>query len=239
MSRLRNSMRRTRRRLWELAGCARYSRPALNGLDRKLDAFLSRKRGVFVEAGGNDGYTQSNTYFLEAMRGWTGLLVEPLPDLALECLRNRPCSIVAQAALVAPGHPGASISMCVSGLTSTVEGAFGDTRIREDHQRCGLATQELVETPTIEVPTRVLSDLIDEHLGEKEIDLLVLDVEGYELEALSGLDLNRHAPRFACIECRDQKSVAQLLSPRMRPIKVLHDNHNYADVLFARDDEAI
>jgi FkbM family methyltransferase len=219
-----------------LAGSARYSRPALNGLDLELDRFLDRDGGVFVEAGGNDGFTQSNTYYLEAMRGWTGLLVEPLPHLASECLRNRPRSKVAQAALVPPGHGGSCVKIFSSGLTSTVEGAFGGGRLREEHHRRGLAAQDLDAVPAIDVPARLLSDLIDEHLDSAEIDLLVLDVEGYELEALLGLDLDRHAPRFACIECRDQAPVAHLLSPRMRPIKVLHDNHNYADVLFARDD---
>jgi len=236
MSRLRNSLRRSRRRLWELAGSARYSRPALNGLDLKLDSFLDREEGVFVEAGANDGYTQSNTYFLESMRRWTGLLVEPLPHLASECRRNRPRSKVAQAALIPPGHSGPSVTIFSSGLTSTVEGAFGGGFAREEHHRRGLAVQGLDLEPAIEVPARLLSDLIDEYLGPADIDLLVLDVEGYELESLRGLDLDRHAPRFACIECRDQDSVAHLLSTRMRPIKVLHDNHNYADVLFARDD---
>jgi hypothetical protein len=33
-----------------------------------------------------------------------------------------------------------------------------------------------------------------------QIDLLSLDVEGYEPEVLEGLDLDRHAPRYMLIE---------------------------------------
>lgn len=44
-----------------------------------------------------------------------------------------------------------------------------------------------------------------------EIDLLSLDVEGYEPEVLEGLDLHRHAPRYMLIEMLNpDRSVAEL-----------------------------
>ena len=46
---------------------------------------LTRRGGVFVEAGANDGYAQSNTYYFERMRGWSGVLIEPVPELAHHC----------------------------------------------------------------------------------------------------------------------------------------------------------
>jgi len=80
---------RTRRAAHEAVGSARYSRMALNRIDRKLERHLDFDGGVFVEAGANDGVTQSNTYYFEKFRGWTGLLVEPEPALAAACRRNR------------------------------------------------------------------------------------------------------------------------------------------------------
>jgi hypothetical protein len=35
------------------------------------------------------------------------------------------------------------------------------------------------------------------------VDLLVLDVEGHELDALRGLDLDRHAPGLVLVEMLD------------------------------------
>ena len=52
------------------------SRPALNDLDRKLEKYLNYRDGYFIECGANDGYSQSNTYFLEKKLNWRGLLVE-------------------------------------------------------------------------------------------------------------------------------------------------------------------
>ena len=61
-------------------------------MDRQLDEILAKRGGFFVEAGANDGYRQSNTYLLERARGWTGILVEAIPDLARRCARERPRS---------------------------------------------------------------------------------------------------------------------------------------------------
>lgn len=51
---------------------------SLNGLDEKLAPYLNFKGGIFIEAGANNGIRQSNTYYLEAVRGWKGILVEPV-----------------------------------------------------------------------------------------------------------------------------------------------------------------
>ena len=52
------------------------------------------------------------------------------------------------------------------------------------------------------VPARTLSSVLDE-ANAPEIDLLSLDVEGFEPQVLAGLDLDRHAPRFILVEIRD------------------------------------
>jgi hypothetical protein len=49
-------------------------------LDQLIDKLLNQKRnGFFVEIGGYDGETFSNSLFLEKERGWSGLLVEANP----------------------------------------------------------------------------------------------------------------------------------------------------------------
>ena len=48
----------------EARGDYSASYPALHEMDRQLERYLPHRHGFFVEAGGNDGYTQSNTYAL-------------------------------------------------------------------------------------------------------------------------------------------------------------------------------
>src|SRR5579859_3629901 len=47
-------------------------------------------KGVFVEVGAYDGIASSNTYGFE-QEGWTGLCVEPDPEIASRCRQNRRC----------------------------------------------------------------------------------------------------------------------------------------------------
>src|SRR5215469_1772751 len=95
---------RVRRPLFEAFGSDRYSYLALNDLDRKLKKYLDYENGSFIEAGGNDGLLQSNSYWFERFRGWRGLLIEAVPEQAELCRKNRPRAKVENVALVAdPG----------------------------------------------------------------------------------------------------------------------------------------
>src|SRR5258708_39074986 len=86
----RKAARIWRRKIFEHLGSDRYSHVALNDLDRKLAQYFSFRNGTFIEAGANDGITQSNTYWFERFRGWRGVLIEAVPDKAAECRRNHP-----------------------------------------------------------------------------------------------------------------------------------------------------
>jgi FkbM family methyltransferase len=185
-----------RRRAFETLGSYRFSRTGAHGIDEKLEAHLDLDGGFFVEAGANDGVNFSNTYYLERARGWSGVLVEGIPDLYRACIRHRPRSRVFNCALVAPELEGELVTMHYSNLQSIVSGA-----LPYEHVEAGLASQG-ERTYEIEVPGRTLSSLLDE-VDPPRFDLLVLDVEGYEADVLRGLDLERHAPRFALVEVLD------------------------------------
>jgi FkbM family methyltransferase len=219
---------RARRRFFERLGSARYSRPALFDLDRKLEAYLPERCGFFVEAGAFDGFLQSNTYYFERIKGWSGLLVEPVPELYEECRRERPGSVVVQAALVPPELEGHTVKLTVASLMSLVHGAQGSPQADRAHASAGTRGGR---EPNYDIAVRgsTLSTLLDE-VGAPKIDLLVLDVEGYEPEALSGLDLERHAPRFLLVEMlqpeRTRSRIEELLSVRYEPLEQLspHDH---------------
>ncbi|MCX6951939.1 MAG: FkbM family methyltransferase [Verrucomicrobia bacterium] len=230
----RQSLKRLGRGACEAVGVRRYSRPALHGIDCKLERHLDQDGGIFIEAGANDGVRQSNTYYFERIRGWTGLLVEPVPELAAECRKNRRASVVAEAALAAEDVPGATVELHVAGLMSTVDGALGDAAATARHVAMARDVQRLPAVGTIRVPARTLSALIDEARIERPIDLLSLDVEGAEVAALRGLDWSRHVPRFICVEARDAAGIAAVLEPRYRVAEVLTDAGTHRDLLYAR-----
>ena len=186
------SVRRGRRRLYERFGSDRLSQPSLHGLDRKLERHLPERGGFFVEAGANDGYRQSNTYYLERFKDWTGVLVEPIPSLYVRCVDERPRSKVFNCALVAEGGP-TEVTMVDRGLASSMR---GDPRAPCQD---GDVTYGWEPASEVTVPALTLTSVL-ETAGAPEIDLLALDVEGYEPEVLQGLDLGLYAPRYVLVE---------------------------------------
>ena len=166
-----------RLRLAERLGLERLTMPGLQGLDRRLIERVQDARShTFIEFGANDGIQQSNTYVLERDHGWTGVLVEPVAQLAAECNVNRPKAVTVCAAVVEPTAAGTALAFDYHDLM-TKRSESGSWRA------VGIT----------------LSTLVDELLGGS-VGLVVIDVEGGELRALEGLDLHRHRPEFLLIE---------------------------------------
>lgn len=199
---------------------------ALGEMDPRLAAILRKRRGVFVEAGANDGLAQSNTMYLERHRGWRGLLIEPIPELYRRCVVNRPRCKVEHAALVPLGHPQPSVEMRYCNLMSLVAGAMKSPEADAEHLRIGSEVQN-VETYTVHVPARPLSDILDKH-AIAHVDFLSLDVEGFELQALQGLDFARHRPTYMLVEARFRDEIDGFLAGRYERVAEL----SHHDVLY-------
>ena len=197
-------------------------------IDQKLESYLPWWSGFYIEAGANDGVAQSNTCFLERGRNWRGLLVEPIPELASLCRANRPHSIVEQCALVGPGFTGATVPMHYCNLMSVVDGAKQDRNALDAHLTRGAECQGL-KTYEVVVPARTLTSLCEQHKVEK-IDFMSLDVEGYELQALEGLDLSRYRPLYLLVENGLRPEIRRILDPFYDAVAVLCCVHD--DVLF-------
>ncbi|HEY7933297.1 MAG TPA: FkbM family methyltransferase [Solirubrobacteraceae bacterium] len=212
-------------RLFEALGSKRFSHPALFGMDSRLAELMPWRGGTFVEAGAHDGYTQSNTYYLERHRGWSGLLVEPIPELNRRCTRRRANSRVLGVALVGPGADQKKVTMDFGDLMSTMEG--------HDHHATGGLEVTGRRGYSVDVPARTLSAALEE-AGLAQVDLIVLDVEGHELDVLAGLDLERHAPRYLLVEMLDrtaqQPAIDAALASHYEPVEMLSEY----DVLYGR-----
>lgn len=198
----------------------------LNELDRQLEQWLDFDGGVFVEAGANNGTNQSNTCYFERFRGWSGLLVEPIPEMAALCRKNRPGSIVENCALGGPEREGEEMTLTYCGLMTVAEGGLLEGSAKADHLASGASLQN-VEPYDFTVRCRTLSSLLDQYtIGH--VDLLSLDVEGFEVEALKGLDLTRHAPDHILVEARDEAGVRAMLADRYDELARL----SHHDILF-------
>ncbi len=87
-----------------------------------------------------------------------------------------------------------------------------------------------LKTRQINVRMRKLSTLLDEHApANREVAVLAIDVEGWELEVLAGLDFSRHTPKCIILEnlFNDRKYRQFLMDRGYRLWRVLHPNDVY------------
>lgn len=201
----------------------------LNELDRQIEPYLDFDGGFFVELGANDGLFQSNTWYYEAQRGWRGVLVEPAPNLFLDCRRNRSASNhIACAACVAFGYPGEFVRIVYSNAMSVSLGI--ETDLADPLAHAELGRQFLREGETVfafGAVARPLNDILAEANAPLTIDFLSLDVEGGEIEVLRGVDHNRYRFRYMLIECRDIDRLSAYLAPLGYLLLKRFNEHDY------------
>ena len=208
-----------------------WSRPAyrrirpyasLNSLDRRIEKYLPSD-GVFIEAGANDGLNQSNTLFLARKHGWSGILIEPVPRLYARCIMNRKDSLCVNVALVSPEDSGNYIELIDVDLMTQVKRsksfAANEAKLKAGETVQGIKRSE------ISVIGRTLSEVIDDSPFE-EIDLLSLDVEGFELEVLQGITKEIQFPNWILIETNNLEGVLEILKGRYVVVEKL-SNHDY------------
>jgi FkbM family methyltransferase len=148
------------------------------------DFFRDRPRGFFVDVGADDPKKDSQSWHLEEA-GWTGILVEPLPDLAAELRRVRKAQVF-EVACSAPEYAGRIMQLHVAGPFSSFDPDLAVTGMRAER--------------VIDVKVRTLDDVLAEGHAAPPIDLMSVDVEGHEIEVLRGFDFARWKPRLVLLE---------------------------------------
>lgn len=200
-------------------------RPAASKLDEKLAKYLNYKNGIFVEAGANNGLSQSNTFFLEKALKWKGILVEGIPELYSKCKKNRRGSKVFHAGLVPKDYKKSTLKMNYANLMSVAEGAMKPHQLKK-HIQEGLEVQKIERSYTVEIPAMTFEKILDE-AGYLNIDFLSIDLEGFEIEALKGWNFEKYRPKFILIEVRDLNEVDSFFSVHDYKREALLSHHDY------------
>ena len=182
-------------------------------LDVLLDTIFKKDGGFFIELGAYDGLIQSNTAFLEFYRGWKGILIEPSLNVYTECCKNRPASTCFNVACVSELFEGTDVQGDFNGhMMSSVNG------LRK-------GSQDIVS-----VKVSTLEKILDS-VAATTIDFLSLDTEGYELDILKGLNLNKYRPHYMLIEIytNDYSNIVDYLSTHSYTLIMNMTNYNPVD----------
>lgn len=159
--------------------------------------FGKKTDGIFFETGAFDGETFSNTSFLADL-GWRGVYLEPIREYFDLCRIRH------------------SVNPNVTVLQGAAASDFGQITL-------DMAAMSTTAVPEFLAEARDMEYVRDYVSGEKQqswsfplnfvlaqqkfpqaFDLLVLDVEGFEYDALRGLDLDHWQPKMIIIELCDR-----------------------------------
>ena len=134
-------------------------------------------------------------------RGWKGMCVEAHAGYIELLKKNRPNSIVCHCAAGEADEDAIFYANARGSLSSLDK--TSEARWQRDYAPyfSGFEEQQVKKVR--------LSTLLDTY-QISEIDILSLDIEGYEVEAMKGLDLSRHRPKVMVIESDSPQHEAQL-----------------------------
>jgi FkbM family methyltransferase len=200
---------------------------SLNDLDRKLERFVDFDGGTIFEAGANNGITQSNSLYLERYRGWRSVLVEPIPQKYFDCVQNRPDALVEWAALVPSDWKDDWVPLTYCNLMTVTRGTPQSKAWEDEHLLRGVQFIPGEQMVDFRARARTISAILNKH-RIAHVDVLSLDIEGFELSALGGLDLEQHRPTYLLIEVRDNEAMDSYLDPYYERV----ENLSHHDVLY-------
>lgn len=146
----------------------------------------------FVEVGANDGLFLSTCKFFEDYLYWTGMNIEASKELYDKLVVNRPkCLNVNKILSDSLGETQFGfIDFDNGGFSHVVDGTINDAKIMRDFN---LRVKNIYN-----IPKTTLEQLMIDHKIEKEIELMVIDVEGYEPHVIRGF--GKYLPKIICVE---------------------------------------
>ncbi|MDQ8186021.1 hypothetical protein [Pelagicoccus sp. SDUM812002] len=162
---------------------------------------LNSPGGKFVEVGARDGLKGSLTPYLEKVLGWNGLLIEPWPHLFQRCRKNRKSSVSLNVAAserllrdsyieIAGKPPIASVRK------KLIQEAEARTQGRPlEAPRPGKAKPKKVHY----VSTNSIAGILDRANFDKQFELMIFNLTGYEDRAMDGMDFERYKPTFLLV----------------------------------------
>jgi len=189
---------------------------AADNIDKQISVLcpdLLSRETFYLEAGANNGWKRSNTYFLEHLYGAHGFLIEPSPSAFSELLiRRSNRNIFINSCLVSSDYQEDTVEMFYSDLMTCIS---DPDKLESDFcpKTHSIIGQKYFYGGTFSFhsPVTTLTSLCLMHHVYR-IDLLSLDLEGSELFALQGIDFNKIDIKYILLETKCIDPILHFLS---------------------------
>lgn len=168
-----------------------YLSHSLFGEDMVVRALLPGVRnGFFVDIGAHHPVYSSNTFHFY-QRGWRGINIDAAPG-SMDVFRLvRPRDINLEACISDQAGVAVNFFLFEDTLLNTA-----DPQAAQEARARGLQPVK-----TVEMKTRTLADVLQQHAPNTFIDYLNIDVEGLDESILRSIDWNLYRPTVISFEC--------------------------------------
>lgn len=165
-----------------------YSQEGEDMILKKI--FAEKDKGFYIDVGAFHPFLYSNTQLLYE-KGWKGINIEPTPGRINLFKRVRKRDINLEYAI---GNRKRTLDFQM--FTKPALNTFDKKRA----QVISNSKQSQLKK-TVRIQTRRLDDILNHHLSEHQhIDLLNIDVEGFELQVLKSNDWKKFKPDIILVE---------------------------------------
>lgn len=189
-----------------------------------------QKDGLYVDVGANHPIKYSNT-FLFKMKGWKGINIEPNPRRMklFNILRRKDINLN-----IGIGSEKSEMDFYV--FDEHTLSTFDINSVNE-FKKIGHKVKKVIKVNILP-----LKDIFEKHCINKQIDILSIDTEGYDLEVLKSNDWNMFRPRFVIIETLEYRKDGEgnklndIFDPFMENIRYRKIADTYINTIYEKID---
>jgi FkbM family methyltransferase len=191
------------------------------------DLLKSKTKGFYIEAGGFDGESHSNSLFFEMTKNWNGILIEPLPYL-FKTLLSKNRKAYAINACIAKSKPIIAKFRDFNVLSGRVE-TMSDIHNQRIDRESNNANKNFLYIPCFSLST------ILKAINVSRVDYFSLDVEGGENDVLKTIDYNKIFIKTFSIEHNGNNREKDLMVEHLTKFGYRVVKSDSQDIYFLKD----
>jgi FkbM family methyltransferase len=198
-------------------------------LDQVLyETYFQGSRGkTILEAGAVDGHVLSVSRFFEEELDWRAILLEPVPTVYQQLIKNRPRAMTLNVAL----DQTEGEARFVQALHPVTRDLHGNGSISHTLEHTQTLVNQRCTFTSHQVPTITYARLV-RILGLQRLDLMILDVEGLELRVIDGMYKATVLPEILTVEV-DHVGLSPVVE-RLEPLGYRYEGCSFDDAIFSR-----
>ena len=180
----------------------------LKNLDKKMLKYLNFNDGYYIEMGAHDGIHNSNTYYYEKNKNWTGILIEPSFNYKFLIKNRSPKNKFFNLGCSKFNEEKETL------LLNSDDYSICKDLVDQEYLKwhLGKQIQSNKKMQQTNIKLRPLNSILIEAQSPKLIDFFSLDVEGMEMNVLNGINFSNFNFKYLLVECANENKFKEIFN---------------------------